>query len=473
MNTHSQTRVATVILAAGNGTRMKSALPKVLHPVCGRAMIEWPVSVAESLHEEKPVVVVGYGREQVTAHLGDRCRYAVQEELLGTAHAVMQAESLLSGNADVVLVVYGDMPLLRAETLTALQQAFAAERAANPSTAFAMLTIVRDDPQGFGRIVRDTVGSVLRIVEEVDCTPEEKAIREFNPGIYCFDAGWLWQALRKVQMSKKGEYYLTDLVAIARGEGRTVLTLAVDAAETDGINTRVQLAHAEAVMRRRILEAHMLGGVTIADPANTYIDADVTIGQDTLVLPGTFLRGKTQIGANCVIGPHAQIENCTIADGCKVNASVMENARMDAGADIGPFGRLRSGAHLGEGVHMGSFGEVKNSYLAAGAHMGHFSYLGDAQIGAHTNIGAGTITCNYDGVRKSKTIVGEHAFIGSDTMLVAPVTLGDGARTGAGSVVTRDVPAGALVYGVPARSPATKSLLDADARVVDGSVKES
>ena len=229
---HTNSQAATLILAAGNGTRMKSALPKVLHPVCGRAMIEWPVSVAESLHEETPVVVVGFGRDQVMSHLGDRCRYAVQEELLGTAHAVMQAEALLRGKAEIVHVVYGDMPLLRAETLTALQQAFIAERAANPTTAFAMLTIVREDPQGFGRIVRDTVGSVLRIVEEVDCTPEEKAIRELNPGIYCFDAGWLWQALPRIQMSKKGEYYLTDLVALARGDGRTVLALPVDAAET-------------------------------------------------------------------------------------------------------------------------------------------------------------------------------------------------------------------------------------------------
>lgn len=446
-------RVATVILAAGNGTRMKSTLPKVLHPVCGRAMIEWPVLAAEEQGGEAPVLVVGFGREQVMAHLGERVRYAVQEPLLGTAHAVMQAESLLLGEADVVHVVYGDMPLLRAETLTVLREAFVAERAAKPETAFAMLTITRDDPQGFGRIVRDANGGVARIVEEVDCTPEERAIRELNPGIYCFDGAWLWSALAKIEKSKKGEYYLTDLVAIARSEGRSVLAIGGDAAETDGINTRVQLAHAEAALRQRILEAHMLAGVTILDPANTYIDAGVEIGQDTVVLPGTFIRGKTSIGANCVIGPHTQIDDCTIADGCRVNASVIEKARLDAGADIGPFGRLRAGAHLGEGVHMGSFGEVKNSYLGAHAHMGHFSYLGDATIGAHTNIGAGTITCNYDGVRKSKTIVGENAFIGSDTMLVAPVTLGDGARTGAGSVVTRDVPAGALVYGVPARSP--------------------
>lgn len=465
-------RAVTVILAAGNGTRMKSALPKVLHPVCGRAMIEWPVSVAEALGGEQPVVVVGFGRNQVMAHLGDRCRYAVQDELLGTAHAVLQTEQLLRGQADLVQVIYGDMPLLRAETLAALQSAFLAERERNPLTAFAMLTITRDDPQGFGRIVRDTVGSVLRIVEEVDCTPEERAIRELNPGIYCFDADWLWQALPRIEKSKKGEYYLTDLVALARSEGRSILALPVDAAETDGVNTRVQLAHAEAALRRRILETHMLAGVTITDPANTYIDADVEIGQDTIVLPGTFLRGKTVIGADCVIGPHAQIDDCIIADGCRVNASVIEKARLDAGADIGPFGRLRSGAHLGEGVHMGSFGEVKNSYLGPGAHMGHFSYLGDAQIGAHTNIGAGTITCNYDGVRKSKTIVGEHVFIGSDTMLVAPVTLGDGARTGAGSIVTRDVPAGALVYGVPARPPVAAPMAEAE-QTADRSVKES
>ncbi len=443
----------TVILAAGNGTRMKSNLPKVLHPVAGRAMIEWPVTVAEGVSSDKPLVVVGYGREQVTKQLGDRCIYAVQEELLGTGHAVMQAQGALEGTTDIVLVLYGDMPMLRAETLQNLLNRFVERKGADASTAFAMLTIVRDDPQGFGRIVRDARGEVAAIVEEVDCTPEQAAIRELNPGIYCFDAAWLWSALPLLQKSKKGEYYLTDMVSIARSQDKSVLTIQVDASETDGINTRVQLAHAEAALRRRILEAHMLAGVTILDPESTYIDADVRIGMDTRLLPGTMLQGKTSIGANCLIGPNAQIVDSTIGDGCKVNASVLEEARMDAGARIGPFGHLRAGAHLGEGVHMGNFGEVKNSYLAPGVHMGHFSYVGDAQIGEHTNIGAGTITCNYDGVRKNKTIVGKDVFIGSDSLLVAPVTLGDGARTGAGSVVTRDVPAGALVYGVPAKAP--------------------
>lgn len=459
----------TVILAAGNGTRMKSNLPKVLHPIAGRAMIEWPVTVAESVSSNKPLVVVGYGREQVVKQLGDRCIYAVQEQLLGTGHAVMQAQAALEGSTDVVLVLYGDMPMLRAETLQTLLDRFIERKTDDPSTAFAMLTIVRDDPQGFGRIVRDAQGQVAQIVEEVDCTPQQAAIRELNPGIYCFDATWLWNALPHLQKSKKGEYYLTDMVAIARSQGKSVLAIQVDAGETDGINTRVQLAHAEAALRRRIIEAHMLNGVTFVDPASTYVDADVSIGMDTRILPGTMLQGKTTIGANCLIGPNAQIVDCTIGEGCKVNASVLEEARMDANARIGPFGHLRAGAHLGEGVHMGNFGEVKNSYLAPGVHMGHFSYVGDAQIGEHTNIGAGTITCNFDGVRKNKTIVGKDVFIGSDSLLVAPVTLGDGARTGAGSVVTRDVPAGALVYGVPAKAPAATAQV---AHSANGDVKK-
>jgi bifunctional UDP-N-acetylglucosamine pyrophosphorylase/glucosamine-1-phosphate N-acetyltransferase len=449
--------VAAVVLAAGQGTRMKSDLPKVLHPLAGRPMIDWCLRAAsaaiatDAAGDRRPIVVVGYARAQVQATLGERCRFAVQEEQLGTAHAVLQALPLVPARADAVLVIYGDMPLLTAATLRGLLAAFAAPGAARP--AIAMLTVTRADPQGFGRIVRGPDGAVQAIVEEADCTPEQRAIQELNPGIYCFDAAWLTGALPRIRPSAKGEYYLTDAIALAVGDGRPVAALPAPLDEVNGINTRVHLALAEAVLRERICEEHMLAGVTIVDPRATYIDADVAIGRDTLILPGCLLQGATAIGARAVIGPYTQVADSTIGDGCRVAQSVIEQARMDAGAEIGPFGHLRSGAHLGEGVHMGNFGEVKNSYLAPGVKMGHFSYIGDAQIGANANIGAGTITCNYDGKRKQPTRIGDDVFIGSDTMLVAPVTIGDGARTGAGSVVTRDVAAHSLVYGVPARPP--------------------
>lgn len=446
-------RIATVVLAAGYGTRMKSDLPKMLHPVMGQPMIVWAVESAQTVSQLPPVVVVGHKRELIEQLLGERVRYAVQHEMLGTGHAVMQATELLQGQADVVLVTYGDMPLLQSNTLQKLLDLFLQlhnnEQAA---PAIAMLTIERDDPQGFGRIVRNEQGEIQRIVEEADCTPTQKLIRELNPGIYCFNAAWLWENLVQIPISAKGEYYLTDMVGIAVAQGRRVATMFAPLEDVDGINTRIHLANATAVMRRRILEKHMLAGVTIIDPATTHIEASVTIGQDTTILPGTVLQGTTQIGKHALIGPYAQLIDCAIGDHCRVIYSVLEQAQMDAHSEIGPFGHLRKGAHLAEGVHMGNFGEVKNSYLGPGTKMGHFSYIGDTYIEGNANIGAGTITCNYDGVTKHKTQIGQGAFIGSDTLLVAPVTIGAGATTGAGSVVTKDVPPGGLVYGVPARA---------------------
>jgi bifunctional UDP-N-acetylglucosamine pyrophosphorylase/glucosamine-1-phosphate N-acetyltransferase len=444
-------KTAAVILAAGYGTRMKSNLPKVLHPLLGRPMIEWALAAAEPVTGSPPVVVVGHGKQDVQARLGNRVRYAEQAELLGTGHAVQQAESLLQGQADTVVVTYGDMPLLRSETLAGLVALFAEQRPlSNP--AIGLLTITRDDPQGFGRIVRGADGEVRGIVEEADCTPAQKQIRELNPGIYCFDAAWLWANLPNLPLSAKGEYYLTDLVSMAVAQERAVVTAPAPLEDVNGINTRVHLAHATGVLRRRILERHMLAGVTILDPGNTYIEDTVEIGMDTIVFPGTFLQGRTRIGERCQIGPYSQITDCEIGDECRALYAVMEGARLDRKAEIGPFGRLRKGAHLGEGVHMGNFGEVKDSYLGPGTKMGHFSYIGNAEIDAGVNIGAGTITCNYDGRKKYKTVIGKNVFIGSDTMLVAPVTLGEGARTGAGAVVTHDVAPGELVYGVPARA---------------------
>jgi len=443
-------KTSAVILAAGYGTRMKSELPKVMHPLLGRPLIDWALCAVAPLAATPPIVVVGYGQELVRSFLGERAVYAEQQELLGTGHAVLQALPQLDDAVDAVLVTYADMPLLTTITLRKLLDLYAAHRA-GVTPALAMLTFTRNNPQGFGRIARGVDGAVTAIVEEVDCTPEQLLIHELNPGIYCFDAAWLRRTLPAVPKSAKGEYYLTALVAMAVAQGRSIVTADAPLDDFYGINNRVHLAEAETILRRRVAERHMLAGVTIIDPAMTYIEDTVEIGADTTIWPGCVLRGATVIGKHCTIGPYSQIVDAVLADGCRAVYSVLEQARMDAHAEIGPFGHLRKGAHLGEHVHMGNFGEVKDSYLGPGAKMGHFSYIGNAEVGANANIGAGTITCNYDGVHKSKTVIGDNAFIGSDTMLVAPVTVGEGARTGAGAVVTHDVPEHATAYGVPAR----------------------
>jgi len=441
-------KVTAVLLAAGQGTRMKSDLPKVLHPVCGVPMIAHALKAARVASTETPVVVIGYGAEAVREYIGKAARCVLQEPQLGTGHAVQRAEALLRGKTDFVLVTYADMPLLRAETLSRLTNT----QRTNPGP-LTMLTVLADAPRGFGRVVRAPDGTVQAIVEEAQATAEQLAICELNVGAYCFSADWLWDALRRVPLSKKGEYFLTDTVEVAVKAGLSVQAIACDdPAETIGINTRVHLAETEMAMRQRINQAHMLAGVTIGDPNTTYIEVGVTIGHDTIIRPNTFLQGDTHIGEACVIGPNTVIRDSRIGDRCEVLVSVLEGAVLGDDVEVGPFARLRKGAHLCSGVHMGNFGEVKDSILGPGVKMGHFSYIGDADIGANTNIGAGTITCNFDGERKHPTKIGADVFIGSDTMLVAPVKLGDRSRTGAGSVVTKDVPPDALAVGVPARA---------------------
>ncbi len=442
-------KVTAVLLAAGQGTRMKSNLPKVLHPIAGRPLIWHAMQAISQSTTEKPIVVVGHGAEAVTKYLGDSAQTVLQEPQLGTGHAVMQAEDLLRGNTDLVVVCYSDMPLLRGETLQAL-----VETQKKNKGPISMLTVHADDPRGFGRIIRKADGTVDAIVEEYVATPEQLQVKELNVGGYCFDANWLWDALHRIPKNpKKGEYYLTDTVELASQAGMPVqATVMDDVEETIGINTRIHLADAEAAMRRRINQQHMLNGVTMIDPVSTYIEAGVSIGRDTVIMPNTYLHGRTEIGEGNVIGPNTIIHDSKIGNHCKVLASVMEGALLDDHVDMGPFARLRKGAHLGNHVHMGNFGEVKDSYLADGVKMGHFSYIGNAQIGSNTNIGAGTITCNYDGEKKHPTEIGEDVFIGSDTMLVAPLKIGAGARTGAGAVVTKNVSEDTLVVGMPARA---------------------
>ncbi len=444
------TQLAIVILAAGQGTRMKSKIAKVLHPLAGKPMVDYGIDAAWGLSGRPPVLVVGEQSADVRAHVGERAIFVEQAERLGTAHATLMAAGALRGRADLVLVFYADMPLLRPETLRRLVESHTASPA---DPAITMLTMAIDQPRGFGRVVRHDDGTVAAIVEEAAATPAQLALRELNVGVYVFDAAWLWDALPRITPTPpKNEYYLTDAVALANADGRPVLAVTGDDPdELIGINTRVHLAEAEAALRRRINERHMLNGVTLVDPAATYIEADVVIGPDTVIWPNTYLRGQTTIGQDCVIGPDAVLVNAVVGDGCTVLAAVIQDSTLERGVAMGPFARVRGGAHLGEGVYMGNFGEVKNSRLGPGVKMGHFSYVGDAEVGAEVNISAGVITCNFDGVKKNKTIIGEGAFVGSDTMLVAPVTIGRGAQTGAGAVVREDVPDGKLAVGVPAR----------------------
>ena len=440
-------KTAVVILAAGEGTRMRSRHPKVLHPVAGVPMIQHVIRAARELHPDHIVAVVGYGAEEVRKALEDDVLCVEQPQQLGTGHAVLQTRRVLEEQADAILVLYGDVPLITADTLKRLLGHHAETR-----PVITMLTAHFADPRGYGRVLRDAEGRVTGIVEEAVADAEQRARTEINAGLYVFDAAWLWSRLPRVPLSPAGEYYLTELVGMATAEGQRVEALTTpDPTEVIGINTRAQQARAEAVLRDRIRARWLDAGVTMIDPSSTWIDAEVELGRDTVLYPDTYLQGKTVIGEECVIGPGTLIRDSTVGDRCKIVFSVIEEAVLEEDVDVGPFSHLRRGAYLEAGVHIGNFGEVKNSHLGRGVKMGHFSYLGDATVGEGVNIGAGTITCNYDGVRKHRTVIGERAFIGSDTMLVAPVTIGAGARTGAGSVVTRDIPPGSLAYGVPAR----------------------
>ncbi len=444
--------LAVVVLAAGQSTRMRSRRSKLLHPLAGRPLIDYPLRLARALHPAHVVVVLGRDAAEVQAALGPGYTCAVQEPQLGTGHAVKQAQPHLEGRCDEVLVLYGDTPLLRLETIAAMRDYHRQE-----SAVVTLLSGVLADPGGYGRVVRDSGGRLCAIVEHADATPEQRAIQEINSGILLFQAGWLWQHLPSIPAGPRGEYDLPQLVGQAVAAGETAAAYpAPDPEEIVGVNDRVRLAEAEALLRRRTAARLMLAGVTIVDPATTFIDDTVEIGQDSVIRPNTHLLGRTSIGEECDVGPNSIVVDTTMGDRCRVLASVLEEATLEDDVDIGPFGHLRRGAYLCRHVHMGNYGEVKNARLGPGVKMGHFSYVGDAEVGEGTNIGAGTITCNFDTQgRKNRTVIGRHAYIGSDTMLVAPVEVGDHAVTGAGSVVTKDVPPGGVVYGVPARPHGT------------------
>lgn len=433
--------LAVIILAAGLGTRMKSKISKVLHEVCGRTMISWVADAVRPLEAERQLVVLGNGRGQVGEALPEGVEIVHQEEQFGTGHAVSVCEQALEGFTGDILVLYGDTPLLRTETLGGLLAA----HATGPH-ACTLLTVGLKEPFGYGRVVRDADGRVTGIIEEQDASDLQKAIREVNAGVYVFAAEKLWPAVAALDRENaQGELYLTDVIGVLATGGESLLAHRVDdAAEIMGVNSRVDLARAAWLMRHRLLEEHMLAGVTVEDPATIYIEAGVRIGSDTLIRPMTTLTGATVIGEDCVIGPSAVLKDTTVDDGAEVISSFLDGAAVGSGCRVGPYAYLRPDARLAEGSRAGTFVEIKNSSVGAGAKVPHLSYIGDAEIGPGTNIAAGNITANYDGVRKHRTVIGGGVHTGADTVFVAPVTVGDGAMTGAGSVITGDVPAGDL-----------------------------
>lgn len=462
--------VVALILAAGEGTRMKSDLPKVAHRILGEPLVSYVVDAAETAGCERVVVVTGHGAEVVEA-LFEGVETVRQDEQLGTGHAVMCARVALEGFEGSLLVLSGDTPLLKAETLSGL----VALRESS-GAALTLLTTALHDPSGYGRIIRDRDGAVAAIVEQRDLRSDQHAIGEVNTGTYCFDAGVLFAHLdRLTTENAQGEYYLTDMVRVFNDEGLLVTALsAEEPLETLGINSRVQLAEAGRVLQRRINTAHMLAGVTMTSPDLTWVGPHVTLGRDVELMPMTFLLGKTSVADGAVIGPNSRVTESTVAVGARIDSSVVTQSVVGPGAVVGPVAYLRPGTVLERDVKAGTCVEIKKSRIGEGSKVPHLSYIGDAEIGAGVNVGAGTITCNYDGTSKHATVIEDGAFIGSDTMLVAPVRIGRGAVTGAGSAISRDVPADALgierteqrtIDGWAARRRSTRdaTTVDADA----------
>ena len=436
--------VYAVVLAAGQGTRMKSKLYKVLHPVCGKPMVEHVVDHVSQLGAEKIVSIVGFGAETVEATLGHKSEYALQEEQLGTAHAVQQAEQILGDLEGITLVVCGDTPLIRTETMQALidqHQAVGAKA--------TILTAIADNPTGYGRIIRDENGQVKGNVEQKDATPEQQRIQEINTGTYCFDNRALFETLHKVDNDNaQGEYYLPDVIRILQEQGEVVSAYTTpDFDETLGVNDRVALAQAEQLMRKRIAEKHMREGVTIISPEQTVISADAVIGRDTLLLPGTIIEGATVIGEECVIGPQTHLVNSTVGTASTIHSSYIEHSQIGNQTTVGPFAHIRPDSAIGNEVKIGNFVEVKKSTIGDQTKLSHLSYIGDATLGTNVNVGCGSITVNYDGKNKHQTTIGNDVFIGCNSNLVAPVTIEDESFVAAGTTVTQNVPKRSLAIG--------------------------
>ncbi|PRY01827.1 bifunctional UDP-N-acetylglucosamine diphosphorylase/glucosamine-1-phosphate N-acetyltransferase GlmU [Allonocardiopsis opalescens] len=435
---------AVIVLAAGEGTRMKSRLPKVLHEMCGRSMLGHVLAAAEEVAPQRVVVVVGHGREQVGAHLAEaapKAETAVQAEQKGTGHAVRMVIEQLGPVSGTVVLVYGDTPLLRGRTLTDLVAGH--EEAGN---AVTVLSARVPDPHGYGRIVRDAEGAFTGIVEHADAAPEQLAVDEINSGMYAFDGALLSEVVHRLSTDNaKGEEYITDAVAILRGDGHRVgAALARDWVEIQGVNDRVQLAQARRLLNDRLLEDAMRAGATIVDPATTWLDAGVSIGRDAVIEPQTQLQGATSVGEDAHVGPGTVLRDTVVGAGAVVSNTVAHGARIGAGALVGPFSYLRPGTVLGDRAKAGTFVEMKNAVVGEGSKVPHLTYVGDAEIGRGSNIGASSVFVNYDGVGKHRTTIGDHVRTGSDNTFVAPVEVGDGAYTGAGTVVRENVPPGSL-----------------------------
>ncbi|UII56008.1 bifunctional UDP-N-acetylglucosamine diphosphorylase/glucosamine-1-phosphate N-acetyltransferase GlmU [Cytobacillus spongiae] len=430
-----------VVLAAGQGTRMKSKLYKVLHPVCGKPMVQHVVDQVKMLHIDEIVTIIGHGAELVKSQLGEQSSFALQAEQLGTAHAVMQAKEMLDRKDGVTIVVCGDTPLIKAETMEAIFKHH--EETGAKAT---ILTALADEPTGYGRIIRNEDGLVAKIVEHKDASDEERKINEINTGTYCFDNQALFAALSNVSNDNvQGEYYLPDVVEILKAQGEVVSAFqTAEFEETLGVNDRVALSEAERILKKRINEGHMRNGVTIIDPMNTYIGADVQIGQDTIVYPGTYLMGQTVIGADCEIGPNTEVQDCEIGNETIIRQSVAHDSQIGSNVNIGPFAHIRPKSNIHDEVKIGNFVEIKKSQFGKGSKASHLSYIGDAEVGQDVNIGCGTITVNYDGKNKFLTKIEDGTFIGCNSNLVAPVTIGRGAYVAAGSTITEDVPGEAL-----------------------------
>lgn len=433
--------LAVILLAAGLGTRMKSNTSKVLHRICGRPMITWVSEAAEALRPEMLLVVLGSGAEDVHPYLPSRAEVVIQQQQLGTGDAVRSCAAALEGFDGDILVMYGDTPLVTGAELAAVLDTHA-----ESGTACTMMTVDLEDPTHYGRVRRDERGHVTGIVEHRDADAEELKISEVNAGVYVFDSAPLWTALADVSSeNSQGEAYLTDVIGILAAHGEMVIAHKVeDESVVLGVNSRLDLARAAAIMRQRLLAEHMLAGVTVTDPSSTYVDAGVSIGRDTVLEPMTTLSGETSIGEGCVIGPSSTVVDSSVDDGVRLVSSHVTGAEIAAGCNLGPFAYIRPGTRLEAGAKAGAFVEIKNSSVGEGSKVPHLSYIGDAEIGKHTNIGAGNITANYDGINKHRTRIGDNVHTGADTVFVAPVETGDDSMTGAGSVITGDIAPGAL-----------------------------